>query len=37
MVAQEERRGIASVEELEDRLTTPSEALVADLAALDGD
>mgnify|MGYP001056332094 CR=1 FL=1 len=37
MVAQEERRGIASVEELEDRLTTPSEALVSDLAALDGD
>jgi nucleoside-diphosphate-sugar epimerase len=37
MVAQEERRGIASVEELEDRLTTPSEALVSDMAALDGD
>lgn len=37
MNMQEERRGIASVEELEDRLTTPSEALAADLAALDGD
>ena len=37
MVAQEERRGIASVDELEERLTMPSEALIADLAALGGD
>jgi len=37
MVAQEDRRSIASVDELEDRLTTPSPALVADLSALDGD
>jgi nucleoside-diphosphate-sugar epimerase len=38
MVAQQEaQRGIASVEALEERLTTPSAALVADLAALDGD
>jgi nucleoside-diphosphate-sugar epimerase len=36
MVTQE-RQGIASVEQLEDLLTTPSDALVADLAALDGD
>ena len=37
MVVQEQRRGIASVDELEDRLTRPTAALIDDLAALDGD
>jgi nucleoside-diphosphate-sugar epimerase len=37
MVAQQKHRGIASVEALEDVLTTPSAALVTDMAALDGD
>ncbi len=37
MVTQEAQGGIASVQALEDLLTTPSAALVADLAALDGD
>jgi nucleoside-diphosphate-sugar epimerase len=37
VVAQDERRAIVSVEELDDRLTTPTEALVADMAALEGD
>lgn len=37
MVAHEERRRIVSVEELDDRLTTPSEALINDMSALDGD
>jgi len=37
VVTQEAQGGIASVQALEDLLTTPSAALVADLAALDGD
>ena len=38
MVLNEQARtGISSVEQLDDVLTTPSEALVADLASLDGD
>jgi nucleoside-diphosphate-sugar epimerase len=37
MVAHEERRRIASIEELDDQLTTPSKALITDMSALDGD
>jgi nucleoside-diphosphate-sugar epimerase len=37
MITEEQRRGVATVEELDHLLTTPSPALIADLQALDGD